>query len=223
MFTRLKNLIVGLVFLLCVISIERQLNKEDDMDRETTKVWKWWFIAVLLIAVVRLLSGCAPAQPHIISMTVPYTSTLLLDSADDAWGRTKCEVGGEPIIYIHPRVGNRLPWVMLHERVHVEQARHFPGGCFSFARRYQEDHEFQLQAEVQAFCVVYDQQARMGIIPNPSAPDIVEALASPSYGSHWSKITIANHLSCGGNSNGQERQWQFSPPDGTGAVSQRPP
>lgn len=156
-------------------------------------------LAVFLAGI--LVGECAAQElPRIIVVTRPYAAMLPLDTADHALGRTGCDLGNQPVIYINPRIrAEYVPWVLTHEKIHAYQSWNYPGGCFAFAKRYAEDDAFRLQSEADAFCGVWQAQTESGMEPLPNLATIVALLLSPKqegYSGHWTEADVKKALAC---------------------------
>lgn len=149
-------------------------------------------IIALAIIMLALLSNEAKSV-----QVVPYISVVPLPEGDSAAGRVECELGGMPIIGIHPKyVGNI--WVLYHEAVHARQALNHAGGCRGYVFHIIESNSYRLEIEMEAYCEVFAAQLKEGVTPKPSKEEIVVILSGTFYGSRWTKETVQNLLPCGG-------------------------
>lgn len=174
-----------------------------DREREWRKVMGLWLVVALAIIMLALFSSSTKGQDRVIM--VPYISIVSLAPEDSAAGRVECELGGQPIIGIHPRyLGNK--WVMYHEAVHVRQALQHEGGCRGYVEHIKADRGFRLSIEMEAYCEVWKEQQKENVPMVPSMDNIISTLAGTFYGSTWTKEEVARQYNC---------QVTLAPKDGT--------
>lgn len=151
-----------------------------------------------LIALILVGGSCTTTR--VVTAVTPYVAVLPQDTANHALGSTDCDLNGRPIIFVNLRVRSTyLQWVILHERVHVEQILAFPGGCPRYANAYGTNDKFRLRAEAEAFCDVLAAQTAAGIDPMPDRDDIVALLTSTSgrgYKGQWTSDDVRSAMPC---------------------------
>lgn len=142
--------------------------------------------------------GCAVASPRVVTLVVPYVPILPLEPTNHRWlGAASCDLQGEPVIWLHPALSDEVrPWVLLHERVHIEQMKAF-GGCILFDARIKRDSMFRLHVESEAYCNVLEAQRKTHIVPAPSYGSIVRQLAE-DYGFTYEPDSVLAAMTCRG-------------------------
>ena len=147
-----------------------------------------------------LVAGCvAPCQTttHVVTRTVPYVALVLQDTADHgALGRSGCDQTGQPYRSISAWAPILLvPWIVLHEDIHVEQMRAHKGGCIGFAIEYNTNPAAKLHYEAEAYCGVFTAQTSVGMTPDPSLHSIVRRLQA-TYHEDWDEDEIHAAMTC---------------------------
>jgi hypothetical protein len=193
---------------------QRRKEMKDDFSKGFNKALAWLLIATMFVIVIRLLSGCArPAQLY---RPVPYVPLMALDSASSNDGETRCDLLGNPVVYIKVREDSVFTkMVMLHEGIHVRQIFAF-GSCFGFMDKIKRDGFFRFQMEAEAYCAVYDEETLRGF-PHVWTLKDLQNFLEMSTGVHDTKIP------CGGD-DARQRPRQ-SPTSGSGgdSLQARPP
>lgn len=141
-----------------------------------------------------LLAGCGNPPTRVVTMVVPYVAVLPLDVQRDPGldGRVICDMIGVPVILLRPTLPpEQIPFVMLHEKIHVAQAQAHPRGCIGLRTQMAQDTMYRLQMEAEAFCGVVEAQRRMQVKPEPSVREIVDILATRYYAAYDSTAITA--------------------------------
>lgn len=151
----------------------------------------------LVLACVAI--GCAGAfsMPRVVTMVEPYTPILPLDERANPGldGRVLCDLLGMPVIYIRLSLPDSVaPMVLLHEKIHVEQA-YAMGGCRNLRQRISSDSMFRLQMEADAFCGVFNTERLAGHPPHESVQDIF-AVLSTKYQAAYDSAAVWKAMKC---------------------------
>lgn len=147
-------------------------------------------LAVLLLVVL------ACVAPRVVTVVQPYTAVLPLDSSNtQSLGQLRCDMANQPVIFIHPRLSpERQAWILVHERVHLEQSRVY-GGCKVYYLRMGTDTLFRLAMEGEAFCQVAKAQRQMNAAIEPSYAEAFWLLRK-SYYSDYDSSAVVGALNC---------------------------
>lgn len=145
-----------------------------------------------------LAIGCAGALslPRVVTVVEPYTPILPLDEGRNPGldGRVMCDLVGMPVIYIRTTLADSVgPWVLLHEKVHVEQALGMKGGCIALRQRISSDSMFRLKIEGAAFCHVYSTELLTGHKPHESYQSMFWVLSN-KYQAEYDSVSVATAL-----------------------------
>jgi hypothetical protein len=141
---------------------------------------------------------CVQAAPTVIE--VPYTAVFELDTTDTlnrrTNGRTGCDLNGEPFMVLRNSLrGLKRARTVYHEQVHIHQMR--TRGCFAFVKDYEEDQQYRVRIEGEAYCAVYALQSILRETPDPSFPSIIAALEQNySLDSAWTADSIRKTIPC---------------------------
>lgn len=142
-----------------------------------------------------LVIGCA-VTPRVVVVVTPYVPILHLNPATHRWlGAMTCDLQGQPVIWLHPALDKESArYVLLHEMIHVEQAKAW-GGCMNFDRRVRADSMFRLRVEGESYCGVYSAQRRSHVQPWPTYDSIVRQLVE-DYGFNYERDSAIAAMPC---------------------------
>ncbi len=164
------------------------------MDRELKKYLTWTVIVAFVIIIVNALQACT--MPAVVTVVEPYAALLPQDSSETYLGSMKCDLAGQPYMLLNPRLTpEQVSWVIIHERIHVSQARKYLGGCLNYAHRYETDSLFRLSQEAESFCGVFMAQRKVGINPDPDYEGIIWRLSN-RYVSDYERAEVVQRMSC---------------------------
>lgn len=136
-------------------------------------------VKTLFLTVIFLLAACASPTPppRVVTVVVPYVALLPIESFSDFDGRVRCDLQGNPVIYIRTTMEpEQQAWIIVHERVHVAQSQAYPGGCFGLRDEMARDSMFRLRVEAAAYCETFNAQRVAKVEPRPTFGEIVTIL-----------------------------------------------
>lgn len=127
------------------------------MDRATKSYFRLWLIALLAIAVIRLLSGCATVQTQVVEISpmppcYPFQMCMV--------GQVACSDDNHPVIVLREGIdSNSRPFVLAHEYTHVRQMQ---GDCKAVQAMYKADPNLQWAMELEAYCAEAEVRIKAG-------------------------------------------------------------
>lgn len=158
------------------------------------------FKALLLVATLVIVACAVNTIPRVVTVIEPHVSILPLDVAKNPGldGRVLCDLQGYPVIYVRMGIGEKATRaVVLHEKIHTEQAFAHRGGCFGLREQMSKDTMFRLSMEAAAFCSVIVTQRALGETPDPDYQEIFRLL-STVYGADYEPEAVrAAMVLCG--------------------------
>ena len=134
---------------------------------------------------------------HYVTLVTSDVAIVPLDTAEKGiLGRTSCGLDNRPYVAMSLNLSPMgRQWVMFHERVHVEQVRNYPSGCFDFMKQYTINAAFALMIEAEAYCAVMLMQKQVKMEPSPDLETIVEFLTDTKRpGRYWTENEVRQAL-----------------------------
>lgn len=148
----IKNLLGGLLLVIILIILDREIGEEKPMQKKNTG--KWMLFCILSLALLGLLNKCVNAQQ------VPIFYGALRQGI---LGQTVCNKKNEIAVIINDGYGFdtlELASVIEHELIHVSQIRAISGGdCEMAAKEYARN---PLAKEIPAYCPEIKRRVRDG-------------------------------------------------------------
>ena len=150
---------------------------------------------VKALALLCLVAGCV--APRVVVVVEPYVPIMHMEYSN-GWvtGMARCDVNGQPVIQVHPRLDStEHKWTTTHELIHVQQMYAF-GGCLKFLARYSADSMFKLATESESYCGVLMAQRRLRVKPLIAFEEIVTMLMT-RYQHYYTRDAVLAALPCG--------------------------
>lgn len=190
---RLKGLLIGCLLVVLAISLDNHIFKEKEVDNNRRTLF-WTFVSIALLGAFLGLLGCAKMPPPYTSVyPLPFPPTMANLAAI-----TDCEAGGQPIILVNTNVEiPRVMWkyVLIHEKQHALDMRAY--GCRKAVARVQNDKDFLMTLEVNAYCAQFTAMNNDGLFPEPAWQfRMMFEEVYDKYGKHLPKEVFFNRVPC---------------------------
>lgn len=134
------------------------------MTTQGRKYLRLWFIAVLVVGVLRLL-GCtryiqveAPPKEIVVELE-PWSSCAFGQMCQI--GQVVCSNTNQPVIVLRRGIDPaQVAFTMTHERTHVEQMKR---NCEATRKSYRDDPEVRWNMELEAYCAEAEARVKAGM------------------------------------------------------------
>jgi hypothetical protein len=156
----------------------------------------------LLTFLACILVACAVApMPRVVTVVEPYVSMLPLDPEKNPGldGRVLCDLMGYPVIFV--RLGlsaAQTRAIVVHEKVHAQQAFAHRGGCRGLREEMSRDSMFRLSMEATAFCATLSAQKALREEQDPDYQEIFTILSEKYHAAYEPEAVRSAMVMCGG-------------------------